>query len=99
MIKELKGMSIDKPLQLGIRLRDNTAAGFFDVREINMLINGSELEDPEGDNVCYLAIFQSQTKQDTTWLVGNVFMRDYYVIYDMTPSDEQGKDYNSVSLA
>ena len=78
---------------------DVNSAAFFNVREKNMLINGSELDDPEGDNVCYLAIFQSQTLQNTTWHVGNIFMRDYYVIYDMSPSDERRLGWNTVTIA
>jgi hypothetical protein len=46
-----------------------------------------------GANTCYLAVFKSQVIATETWFVGNVFMRDYYVVYDMTPKDSRKLSY------
>ena len=62
----------------------------YNVNENDMFISGQELGDTS--NTCYLAVFKSQTLQTNTWYVGNVFMRDYYVVYDLTPR-ERGQTY------
>lgn len=56
-----------------------------------MFISGTEIEgDEDGANTCYLAVFKSQVIATETWFLGNVFMRDFYVVYDMTPKDNRG---------
>ena len=62
-----------------------------------MFISGSELGD--SPDTCYLAVFKSQTKQTETWQLGNVFMRDYYVVYDMSPKDTLGDTFIQVGIA
>ena len=62
-----------------------------------MFISGAELGDDP--NHCYLAVFKSQTQQINTWYLGNVFMRDYYVVFDMTPKDTRGDTFIQVGIA
>jgi hypothetical protein len=33
-----------------------------------------------------------------TWYVGNIFMKEYYVVFDMTPKDERDQDYIQVGI-
>ena len=46
---------------------------------------------------CYLPVFQHGLKKsdlvdyDQLVLMGNIFMQDYYVVYDMSPLDEDKK--------
>lgn len=32
------------------------------------------------------------------WYLGNIFMRNYYVSFDMSPYDEHGKDYLQIGI-
>jgi hypothetical protein len=53
---------------------------------------GSTIGDVE--NTCYLPIFSSSlADEDDTWYIGNLFINYFYMVYDMTPMDELGKDY------
>ena len=64
-----------------------------------MFIAGDQIGGPEEANYCYLAVFKSQTSQTETWYLGNVFMRDYYVVLDMTPKDARGENFIQIGLA
>ena len=44
-------------------------------------------------NQCRILVYQSLKGKDDVWYLGNVFMRNYYVVYDMSPLDERGEDY------
>jgi hypothetical protein len=80
------------PMNFGFTLRDMGQTDYtYWVQEKDMFISGSEVGDDA--NHCYLAVFKSQTLQSSTWYIGNIFMRDYYVVYDMTPKDSRGESY------
>ena len=71
-----------------------SATTTYTIKEADMFISGTEIEgDEDGANTCYLAVFKSQVIATETWFVGNVFMRDYYVVYDMTPKDSRKLSY------
>ena len=59
-----------------------------------MLIPGSQVNAPEGDDVCYLALFNHGLPSDKRDMVilGNLFLEKYYLVYDMSPL-ESGKEY------
>jgi len=63
-----------------------------------MLIQAKDLGDRTSNN-CYVGVFRSLNANQETWYLGNLFMNKYYVVYDMTPYDEQGKDYIQVGIA
>jgi hypothetical protein len=84
-------------MNLGIRIQDFNTDHTYVVSEADMFISGAELGDDP--NHCYLAVFKSQTQQINTWYLGNVFMRDYYVVYDMTPKDTRGDTFIQVGIA
>jgi len=71
-----------------------SATTTYTIKEADMFISGTEIEgNQDGANTCYLAVFKSQVIATETWFVGNVFMRDYYVVYDMTPKDSRKLSY------
>ena len=47
---------------------------------------------------CYLGVFRSKGADQKTWYVGGVFLRSNYVVYDMTPLDNNGKDYIQIGV-
>jgi hypothetical protein len=56
-------------------------------------VSGTEFNDVEDS--CYIAIFKNTGALNDglapkTWYVGNIFMKEYYVVFDMTPKDERG---------
>jgi hypothetical protein len=62
------------------------------------LLSGSHVGDPEGNNVCYSPVFISDN--DTkTWFLGNMFLNEYYTVFDMTPFNERGENYLQVGFA
>ena len=62
-----------------------------------MLISGSDVGDT--NNRCYIPIFRAQLNYLDTWQVGNIFTKNYYMIYDMTPYDENNQNYIQVGIA
>lgn len=72
-------------MNLAITLKDFNTEMTYTIKEADMFISGTEIEGDEGANTCYLAVFKSQVIATETWFVGNVFMRERYVVYDMTP--------------
>ena len=78
-------------MNLKITLKQSgTTTHDYIIKEADMFIDGTEIEGPDGANTCYLAVFKSQVIATETWFIGNVFMRDYYVVYDMTPKVHYG---------
>lgn len=51
------------------------------------------------DNNCYMKVFRSFEGNQDTWYVGNAFMEQYYVAFDMTPSHKHQYDYHQVIIA
>lgn len=43
----------------------------------------------ESDSVCHFAIKKNINANDETIYVGNMFLRDHYVFFDMSPYDER----------
>jgi|DEB0MinimDraft_12_1074336.scaffolds.fasta_scaffold112910_2 hypothetical protein len=45
-------------------------------------------------DTCYLPVFKTALGDKSDWwYVGNLIMNYFYLVFDMTPYDEQGKDY------
>merc|ERR1711998_152620 len=62
----------------------------------DVLVTGTAFGD--SPNTCYLSIFKSKKADQTTWYLGNLFMTEYYVVYDATPKDERGENYIQMGL-
>ena len=71
----------------------DTVKDTFDIiiRLESTFTSGEQFGDSK--NQCYIPVFKSaETKQDT-WHIGNLFMQNYYTVFDMTPHDERGKNF------
>lgn len=63
-------------------------------RKLNLTLDGDDLyipgsvfADADGDKNCYLPIFLGDqfSLDQNTWILGNVFMDKYYLVYNMEP--------------
>ena len=61
------------------------------------LVPGSHLGDAEGDAVCYEPVFMSDN-DSKTWFFGNMFMNEYYTVFDMTPFSEKNQNYLQIGF-
>lgn len=79
-----------------IRLFDNVN-GYADLAMENAdnFLDGENVFDSQ--NKCFIPVFMHEGVGDM-WYLGNIFMRNYYVSFDMTPYDEHGKDYIQVGF-
>jgi hypothetical protein len=62
-----------------------------------LLVPGNELGDTR--HTCYIGIFRSREIDEDTWYIGNQAMGDHYAVFDLTPADEEGKDYIQFGIA
>jgi len=60
------------------------------------LVPGSHLGD--SDYVCYSPVFMSDN-DELTWYFGNMFMNNYYTVFDMTPFSERNENYMQIGFA
>ena len=60
-------------------------------------IPGSEFHgDP---NRCYMPIFKNTMKErQDTWYMGNLFMKNHYSVFDMTPFERNNTSYLHIGL-
>jgi len=81
------------------RLYDVRGKYTFKIKTEHMMVEGKYFQDPS--DTCYVPIFNhklTRTEDDRkTIFVGNTFMQDYYVVYDMSQWEE--RKYLQVGLA
>ena len=46
-----------------------------------------------------MPVFRSLVEDQNTWVIGSLFMKKHYIVYDMTSYDERYKDYLQVGIA
>ena len=52
----------------------------------DMFIPGSQVG--YTDSRCYLPIFQNLHGDQDIWYLGNIFMKKYYTVFDMSPFEQ-----------
>lgn len=90
-------MLVKSDLEFSI-LDKNGEEQIFSLRLSDLLLKGSRFKMSDSNN-CFLPIFKlpSNLNQDK-WLLGTLFLNEYYTAYDMTPYDEDGEDYLQVGI-
>ena len=74
-----------------MEIYDDAGTMFLTADEHEFRMNGEQFgADP---NNCYIPVFRSQIGLNDLWLVGSIFMKKYYIVYDMTPYDERSQTY------
>lgn len=62
--------------------------------EKEFFIEGNLVSDqPRADELCYVPVFMSKLGKEDVWQIGSALMKEYYVVYDMTPYDERNEKY------
>ena len=51
------------------------------------------------DHHCYLAVFGATSIKRNTWYLGTEIMSEFYTVFDMTPLEEEKKDFIQVGFA
>mmetsp|Transcript_5551 Transcript_5551/g.9503 ORF Transcript_5551/g.9503 Transcript_5551/m.9503 type:complete len:138 (+) Transcript_5551:1125-1538(+) len=51
-----------------------------------------------GDDTCFVPIFGQTSSSKTTWFLGNIFLSQYYTVFDMSTLD-RGFDHIRVGMA
>lgn len=80
-----------------IRIYDTIRAMDYTIDGADLLIPAKNLGD-SADH-CYVGVFKSTNADQQTWYLGNLFMKKYYVVFDMTPLDELNRNYIQVGIA
>ena len=84
-------------MDITIRLFDETGVVYdLIVKNENTFVPGTEVGG--SPNQCYIPVFEDKHGDQDLWFLGNIFMKDFYTAFDMTPSDTYGKDYNHIGI-
>ena len=54
-----------------------------------LLVTGDQIK--RDNSKCYIAIFHFGTS--SKWILGNIFLQNYYFVFDMTPVNEKFQNY------
>ena len=68
----------------------------FRVKNEDTFIPGSQVGSYDGQ--CFMPIFPNPDGDQTTWYLGNIFMKNYYVAFDMTPYTDNNYRYLQVGI-
>ena len=77
---------------LEFELMDESTSNQYGLPSNNrFMIPGQVMGDSE--DTCYLPVFRSISGAQDQWYVGSLFLQYFYLVFDMTPYDEEGEDY------
>uniref|UniRef100_A0A7S3IVK7 Peptidase A1 domain-containing protein n=1 Tax=Strombidium inclinatum TaxID=197538 RepID=A0A7S3IVK7_9SPIT len=69
----------------------------FPIHEKQMLVPGPILGDTEV--TCYAAVFKNGNGAiDSTWYIGEIWLKNYYTVFDQSPFDELGQSYLQIGV-
>jgi hypothetical protein len=88
-----------RSISLFLRLYDSVGGQFaINLMDRDLLIPGNEVG--EDTSRCYLPFFYPlENGPADTWKLGNIVLKKYYVILDMTPFSERFEDYIQVGIS
>ena len=94
-------MKVENAFDFSFTLTDQTNGEFtYEVKTEHMLTSGIHFGGT--DDQCVIPVFNHglQDERDkNTVFIGNTFMQEYYVVYDMSTLDGQDLDYIQIGLA
>jgi hypothetical protein len=68
-----------------------------------MLLDSGKLFE-SNDETCYISLFRhmiddtQELPGSKTWFLGNHFLAEFYTVLDMTPYEDDGKDYIQILI-
>lgn len=65
----------------------------------DLLIPGEQIAANEGEELCFVGIQKQTHLSKSLWTIGNVILKKYMIVYDLTPSNERHKNYIQVGIA
>ena len=80
-----------------MKIKSEDSDFHIDLKQDDMLIPGKLLGDFDGNNSCYLPFFV-QDAYPKVWILGNVILKSYYLVYDMTPWQDNKSPFNRIGV-
>lgn len=85
-------------LDLKIRIYDAGHSLDIVIDGQDLLIPGSQFGNAD-DDLCYVGIYKQTHLSKQLWTIGNVILKKYLIVYDLTPFNEHHKKYIQVGIA
>lgn len=92
-------VKVGSNLDLRIRIYDPSQSLDIIIDGQDLLIPGDQIGGSEGGNFCYIGIQKQTHLSKSLWTIGNVILKKYLIVYDMTPFNERHKDYIQIGIA
>lgn len=97
--KHCNDVKVGSNLDLRIRIYDPSQSLDIIIDGQDLLIPGDQIGGSEGGNFCYIGIQKQTHLSKSLWTIGNVILKKYLIVYDMTPFNELHKDYIQIGIA
>jgi len=100
--KDCRSIPKDKDGSISFDLDDEISSYPFKLQYSDFFNSGIYFDDNASDKTCYLVIFKHEAEKYKNVnynliLIGNIFMRNYYVVYDMSPLEKK-EDYIQIGI-
>jgi len=70
---------------------DDSSSTPLDIDVRKLFVSSAELDPKLENKYCHFTV--TNDAPDYKWVLGAIFLRQYYVVFDMTPELEQGLSY------